>query len=46
MDLVFDGPVIPVYNKDILDEYKNVLSRPKFRWVISETGNAFFRKSV
>lgn len=31
MDLVFDGPVIPVYNKDILDEYKNVLSRPKFR---------------
>ena len=31
MDLVFDGPVIPVYNKDILDEYTNVLSRPKFK---------------
>lgn len=31
MNLIFDGPVIPVFNKEILDEYKNVLSRPKFK---------------
>lgn len=31
MNLIFDGPVIPIFNQDILDEYKNVLSRPKFR---------------
>ena len=26
----FDGPIIPVYNSDILKEYREVLSRPKF----------------
>lgn len=31
MNLIFDGPVVPVYNSDILDEYRNVLSRPKFK---------------
>jgi len=30
MELVFDGPIIPVYNSDILKEYHEVLSRPKF----------------
>lgn len=30
MSLVFDGPVIPVFNEEILNEYKTVLSRPKF----------------
>lgn len=30
MSLVFDGPVIPVFNEEILNEYKMVLSRPKF----------------
>lgn len=31
INLVFDGPVIPVFNEKILEEYKNVLSRPKFK---------------
>ena len=31
VQLVFDGPIIPVLNDDILDEYNNVLHRPKFR---------------
>ena len=30
MNLIFDGPVIPLFNREILDEYKTVLSRPKF----------------
>ena len=30
MELVFDGPIIPVYNSEILKEYREVLSRPKF----------------
>lgn len=32
MELVFDGPIVPVYNADILKEYREVLSRPKFRF--------------
>ena len=31
MNFIFNGPVIPVFNKEILEEYKNVLSRPKFK---------------
>ena len=31
MELVFDGPITQVYNSDILNEYREVLSRPKFR---------------
>lgn len=30
MELIFEGPIIPVYNPDILKEYREVLSRPKF----------------
>lgn len=30
MELVFDGPIIPVYNAEILKEYREVLLRPKF----------------
>lgn len=32
MSLVFDGPIIPVLNDTILKEYREVLSRPKFRF--------------
>ena len=32
MSLVFDGPIIPVLNDAILKEYRDVLSRPKFRF--------------
>ena len=30
MELVFSGPIIPVYNAEILKEYREVLLRPKF----------------
>ena len=30
MELVFEGPIVPVYNSEILKEYREVLSRPKF----------------
>lgn len=32
MELAFDGPIIPVYNSEILKEYREVLSRPKFHF--------------
>lgn len=28
--LAFDGPIVPVYNSEILKEYSEVLLRPKF----------------
>ncbi len=30
VNLAIDGPIIPVLNEDILKEYREVLSRPKF----------------
>lgn len=30
MELVFDGPIVPVINEDIVKEYREVLSRSKF----------------
>ncbi|MBP5406361.1 putative toxin-antitoxin system toxin component, PIN family [bacterium] len=30
LKLVFDGVVVPVFNNEILNEYREVLSRPKF----------------
>ena len=30
LEYVFSGKVIPVYNEEIIDEYTEVLSRPKF----------------
>lgn len=30
MEMVFDGPIVPVLNTEILNEYREVLSRPKF----------------
>lgn len=32
MELTFDGPIIPIYNSEILAEYREVLSRPKFHF--------------
>ena len=40
LQAVFNGFVIPVYNDEILNEYRNVLNRPKFGFsseLISET---------
>lgn len=30
LELVFDGKIVPVLNKEIMDEYRKVLMRPKF----------------
>lgn len=30
LELTFDGPIIPLLNKQIVDEYREVLLRPKF----------------
>ena len=30
LELVFCGVIVPVFNKSIVDEYRQVLSRPKF----------------
>lgn len=30
--LAFDGPIVPVYNSEILKEYSEVLLRPKFHF--------------
>ena len=30
MELAFDGPIVPVLNEQIMEEYQEVLSRPKF----------------
>lgn len=33
---VFDGKIIPLYSSTIIKEYKNVLSRKKFNFTISQ----------
>lgn len=30
LGLTLDGPIIPLLNKEIVEEYRNVLARPKF----------------
>lgn len=40
LQAIFNGFVVPVYNDEILNEYRNVLNRPKFGFsseLISET---------
>jgi putative PIN family toxin of toxin-antitoxin system len=32
MELVYNGQIIPVFNEKIIEEYQNVLSRPKFHF--------------
>ena len=31
-DLIADGTIVPLFNSEIFDEYRDVLSRPKFRF--------------
>ena len=31
-DKIIDGLIIPLYNAEIIDEYRNVLTRPKFHF--------------
>lgn len=35
MELVFEGRIIPVFNSSIINEYREVLSRPKFHFTDS-----------
>lgn len=32
MELAFDGPIVPIWNEQIVEEYRNVLARPKFHF--------------
>ena len=32
MELTFDGPIVPILNKQIVKEYREVLVRPKFHF--------------
>ena len=32
LEAVFDGTIIPVFNDEILEEYSQVLRRPKFKF--------------
>ena len=40
MALVYSGIITPVYNNEILQEYREVLSRDKFRLSLDQVGNA------
>lgn len=49
LQLTFDGPIIPVLNKEIASEYKDVLSRPKFRFndeIINAVLNGIDSKAI
>ena len=44
VELVFEGYIIPVLNQEIIDEYRAVLSRPKFHLtndIVEEIINSF-----
>ena len=44
LDKSFDEEIIPLYNQDILKEYKEVMNRPKFH--LSETDIDFVIRSI
>lgn len=49
MELVFDGPITPVFNSEILKEYREVLSRPKFHLpaqIVNDIIETFLRKGL
>ena len=49
LQLVILGDITPIYNDEILDEYHNVLTRPKFGFpntIIDETLEAFKRNGI
>ena len=37
LELTLDGPITPVLNREILDEYRQVLLRPKFHLTANRT---------
>jgi len=49
IELAFSDSIIPVYCKSILDEYREVLSRPKFglnEQLVSDIINTFIEKGI
>ena len=49
LQLTFDGPIVPVLNKEILNEYKEVISRPKFSFnneIINDVIDAINGKAI
>lgn len=49
MELAFDGPIVPVLNEQIVEEYREVLSRPKFHLtevIISDVLENIQRKGI
>lgn len=39
MEAMFENQIIPLYNEDIIDEYEDVLQRPKFGFSESEVNH-------
>ena len=39
LDYIYDGIIKPIYSKDILDEYKEVLSRKEFLFTKKQIGD-------
>ena len=35
LNAMFEGKIVPIYNSEIIDEYEDVLHRPKFRFTPS-----------
>ena len=49
MELVFDGPITPLYNSEILQEYREVLSRSKFHLtqeIVDSVLDSFIKKGI
>lgn len=44
MRFIFDGTIVPLYHQDILDEYNEVLHRPKFHF--KEESIALFIQTI
>ena len=43
IEYIFDEVIIPVFNEEILDEYKDVLSRKKFNFEIADIEELIFQ---
>ena len=49
MELVFEGPIIPVLNDTIMEEYREVLARPRFHFtedIIQEVLEGIRREGI
>ena len=44
MSYVYSGRITPIYNYEVIKEYKEVLSRKKFNLNSSESDQSFLRR--